>query len=79
LRKVAAIGEENFIQFERVVLLQSIVPSNWRAFECVGYALGYPFARLCPEASLRNTNAKRFELFGQLLDSVKKRGPPRFL
>ncbi|SFB67698.1 protein translocase subunit secA [Polaromonas sp. OV174] len=70
--KVEKIGEENFIQFERVVLLQSI-DSHWRehlsaldylrqGIHLRGYAQKQPKQEYKREA---------FELFGQLLDSVK--------
>jgi len=70
--KVEQIGEENFTQFERVVLLQSI-DSHWRehlsaldylrqGIHLRGYAQKQPKQEYKREA---------FELFGQLLDSVK--------
>ncbi len=70
--KVAAIGEENFVQFERMVLLQSI-DTHWRehlsaldylrqGIHLRGYAQKQPKQEYKREA---------FELFGQLLDSVK--------
>jgi preprotein translocase subunit SecA len=70
--KVAAIGEENFTQFERIVLLQSI-DSHWRehlsaldylrqGIHLRGYAQKQPKQEYKREA---------FELFGQLLDGVK--------
>jgi preprotein translocase subunit SecA len=70
--KVEKIGEENFMQFERVVLLQSI-DSHWRehlsaldylrqGIHLRGYAQKQPKQEYKREA---------FELFGQLLDSVK--------
>jgi len=70
--KVERIGEENFTQFERIVLLQSI-DSNWRehlssldylrqGIHLRGYAQKQPKQEYKREA---------FELFGQLLDSVK--------
>ena len=70
--KVALIGEENFIQFERMVLLQSI-DTHWRehlaaldylrqGIHLRGYAQKQPKQEYKREA---------FELFGQLLDSVK--------
>ncbi|HYW56344.1 MAG TPA: preprotein translocase subunit SecA [Polaromonas sp.] len=70
--KVDRIGEENFTQFERIVLLQSI-DSNWRehlsaldylrqGIHLRGYAQKQPKQEYKREA---------FELFGQLLDSVK--------
>jgi preprotein translocase subunit SecA len=70
--KVEAIGEENFTQFERVVLLQSI-DTHWRehlsaldylrqGIHLRGYAQKQPKQEYKREA---------FELFGQLLDSVK--------
>ncbi|MES2943478.1 MAG: preprotein translocase subunit SecA, partial [Pseudomonadota bacterium] len=70
--KVEKIGEENFIQFERVVLLQSI-DTHWRehlssldylrqGIHLRGYAQKQPKQEYKREA---------FELFGQLLDSVK--------
>ncbi len=70
--KVEKIGEENFTQFERIVLLQSI-DSNWRehlsaldhlrqGIHLRGYAQKQPKQEYKREA---------FELFGQLLDSVK--------
>ena len=70
--KVAIIGEENFIQFERMVLLQSI-DTHWRehlssldylrqGIHLRGYAQKQPKQEYKREA---------FELFGQLLDSVK--------
>ena len=70
--KLEKIGEENFIQFERMVLLQSI-DSHWRehlssldylrqGIHLRGYAQKQPKQEYKREA---------FELFGQLLDSVK--------
>jgi preprotein translocase subunit SecA len=70
--KLQKIGEENFTQFERVVLLQSI-DSHWRehlsaldylrqGIHLRGYAQKQPKQEYKREA---------FELFGQLLDSVK--------
>jgi len=70
--KVEAVGEENFIQFERMVLLQSI-DTHWRehlsaldylrqGIHLRGYAQKQPKQEYKREA---------FELFGQLLDSVK--------
>ncbi|HSW19345.1 MAG TPA: preprotein translocase subunit SecA [Ramlibacter sp.] len=70
--KVTQVGAENFTQFERVVLLQSI-DSHWRehlaaldylrqGIHLRGYAQKQPKQEYKREA---------FELFGQLLDSVK--------
>lgn len=70
--KVEKIGEDNFTQFERIVLLQSI-DSHWRehlsaldylrqGIHLRGYAQKQPKQEYKREA---------FELFGQLLDSVK--------
>jgi preprotein translocase subunit SecA len=70
--KVALVGNENFTQFERMALLQSI-DSNWRDHLCSldylrqgihlrGYAQKQPKQEYKREA---------FQLFGQLLDSVK--------
>jgi preprotein translocase subunit SecA len=70
--KVRQVGEENFTQFERVVLLQSI-DTHWRehlssldylrqGIHLRGYAQKQPKQEYKREA---------FELFGQLLDSVK--------
>ncbi len=70
--KVEKIGEENFTPFERIVLLQSI-DSHWRehlsaldylrqGIHLRGYAQKQPKQEYKREA---------FELFGQLLDSVK--------
>ena len=70
--KVEQIGGENFTQFERIVLLQSI-DSHWRehlsaldylrqGIHLRGYAQKQPKQEYKREA---------FELFGQLLDSVK--------
>ncbi len=70
--KVALVGAENFTQFERVVLLQSI-DTHWRehlsaldylrqGIHLRGYAQKQPKQEYKREA---------FELFGQLLDSVK--------
>jgi len=70
--KLEKIGEANFTQFERVVLLQSI-DSHWRehlsaldylrqGIHLRGYAQKQPKQEYKREA---------FELFGQLLDSVK--------
>jgi len=70
--KVVLVGVENFTQFERVVLLQSI-DSHWRehlsaldylrqGIHLRGYAQKQPKQEYKREA---------FELFGQLLDSVK--------
>jgi preprotein translocase subunit SecA len=71
-QKVVQIGPENFTQFERVVLLQSI-DTHWRehlsaldylrqGIHLRGYAQKQPKQEYKREA---------FELFGQLLDSVK--------
>ena len=70
--KLALIGEENFLQFKRMVLLQSI-DTHWRehlssldylrkGIHLRGYAQKQPKQEYKREA---------FELFGQLLDSVK--------
>ncbi len=70
--KVAMVGHENFTQFERMVLLQSI-DSNWRdhlssldylrqGIHLRGYAQKQPKQEYKREA---------FELFGQMLDAVK--------
>ena len=70
--KVQEIGESNFTQFERMVLLQSI-DTHWRehlaaldylrqGIHLRGYAQKQPKQEYKREA---------FELFGQLLDSVK--------
>ncbi|HEY3047913.1 MAG TPA: preprotein translocase subunit SecA [Polaromonas sp.] len=70
--KVEKIGQENFTQFERIVLLQTI-DSQWRehlsaldylrqGIHLRGYAQKQPKQEYKREA---------FELFGQLLDSVK--------
>ena len=70
--KVGTVGEENFTQFERVVLLQTI-DSQWRehlsaldylrqGIHLRGYAQKQPKQEYKREA---------FMLFGQLLDSVK--------
>jgi preprotein translocase subunit SecA len=70
--KVETVGEENFVQFERMVLLQSI-DTHWRehlsaldylrqGIHLRGYAQKQPKQEYKREA---------FELFGQLLDSVK--------
>jgi preprotein translocase subunit SecA len=70
--KVQQIGEENFIQFERMVLLQTI-DSHWRehlsaldhlrqGIHLRGYAAKQPKQEYKREA---------FELFGQMLDSIK--------
>ncbi len=70
--KVALVGEANFTQFERMVLLQSI-DTHWRdhlsaldylrqGIHLRGYAQKQPKQEYKREA---------FELFGQLLDSVK--------
>jgi len=70
--KVDAIGEDGLIQFERMVLLQSI-DTHWRehlssldylrqGIHLRGYAQKQPKQEYKREA---------FELFGQLLDSVK--------
>jgi preprotein translocase subunit SecA len=70
--KVQQVGTENFTQFERIVLLQSI-DSHWRehlsaldylrqGIHLRGYAQKQPKQEYKREA---------FELFGQLLDSVK--------
>ena len=71
-QKVASVGEANFTQFERMVLLQSI-DSNWRdhlsaldylrqGIHLRGYAQKQPKQEYKREA---------FELFGQMLDAVK--------
>ncbi len=70
--KVQLIGQDNFVQFERMVLLQSI-DTHWRehlasldylrqGIHLRGYAQKQPKQEYKREA---------FELFGQLLDSVK--------
>ena len=70
--KVAQVGDENFTQFERMVLLQTI-DSQWRdhlsaldylrqGIHLRGYAQKQPKQEYKREA---------FQLFGQLLDSVK--------
>ncbi|MBE2263744.1 MAG: preprotein translocase subunit SecA [Burkholderiaceae bacterium] len=70
--KVEQVGSENFTQFERIVLLQSI-DTHWRehlssldylrqGIHLRGYAQKQPKQEYKREA---------FELFGQLLDSVK--------
>jgi preprotein translocase subunit SecA len=70
--KVALVGGENFTQFERMVLLQSI-DTHWRehlsaldylrqGIHLRGYAQKQPKQEYKREA---------FELFGQLLDAVK--------
>ena len=70
--KLDLVGVENFLQFERMVLLQSI-DSHWRdhlsaldylrqGIHLRGYAQKQPKQEYKREA---------FELFGQLLDSVK--------
>jgi preprotein translocase subunit SecA len=70
--KVSQIGAQNFTQFERIVLLQSI-DTHWRehlaaldylrqGIHLRGYAQKQPKQEYKREA---------FELFGQLLDSVK--------
>ena len=70
--KLVQIGEENFLQFKRMVLLQSI-DTHWRehlssldylrqGIHLRGYAQKQPKQEYKREA---------FELFGQLLDSVK--------
>ncbi len=70
--KVELVGNENFTQFERMVLLQTI-DSNWRdhlssldylrqGIHLRGYAQKQPKQEYKREA---------FELFGQMLDSVK--------
>ena len=72
LAKVAQVGAEHFTQFERMVLLQTI-DSHWRdhlsaldylrqGIHLRGYAQKQPKQEYKREA---------FELFGQLLDSVK--------
>ncbi len=71
-QKVVEIGGQNFTQFERIVLLQSI-DTHWRehlsaldylrqGIHLRGYAQKQPKQEYKREA---------FELFGQLLDSVK--------
>ncbi len=70
--KVEMVGNENFTQFERMVLLQSI-DTNWRdhlssldylrqGIHLRGYAQKQPKQEYKREA---------FELFGQMLDAVK--------
>jgi preprotein translocase subunit SecA len=70
--KVAQIGPENFTQFERIVLLQTL-DTHWRehlaaldylrqGIHLRGYAQKQPKQEYKREA---------FELFGQMLDSVK--------
>jgi preprotein translocase subunit SecA len=72
MAKVEQIGGENFTQFERIVLLQSL-DSHWRdhlsaldylrqGIHLRGYAQQQPKQEYKREA---------FELFGQLLDQVK--------
>jgi preprotein translocase subunit SecA len=70
--KVEQVGQENFTQFERVVLLQNI-DSHWREHLS---ALDYlrqgihlrGFAQKQPKQEYKR---EAFELFGQLLDVVK--------
>jgi preprotein translocase subunit SecA len=70
--KVEQVGEENFTQFERMVLLQTI-DTNWREHLS---ALDYlrqgihlrGFAQKQPKQEYKR---EAFELFGQLLDVVK--------
>src|SRR5690606_34958570 len=73
--KVAQVGQENFTQFERMVLLQSF-DSNWRdhlsaldylrqGIHLRGYAQKQPKQEYKREA---------FELFRQLIDQVKNEG-----
>ncbi|RYF40414.1 MAG: preprotein translocase subunit SecA, partial [Comamonadaceae bacterium] len=70
--KLEQVGEENFLQFERMILLQSI-DSHWRehlaaldylrqGIHLRGYAQKQPKQEYKREA---------FELFGQMLDAVK--------
>jgi preprotein translocase subunit SecA len=70
--KVAQVGEDNFTQFERIVLLQNL-DTHWRehlsaldylrqGIHLRGYAQKQPKQEYKREA---------FELFGQLLDTVK--------
>ena len=70
--KLAAVGADNFVSFERMVLLQSI-DTHWRehlsaldylrqGIHLRGYAQKQPKQEYKREA---------FELFGQMLDSVK--------
>ncbi len=70
--KVALVGPENFTQFERMVMLQSI-DTNWRdhlsaldylrqGIHLRGYAQKQPKQEYKREA---------FELFGQMLDAIK--------
>jgi preprotein translocase subunit SecA len=70
--KLDQVGEQNFLQFERMVLLQA-VDTNWRdhlsaldylrqGIHLRGYAQKQPKQEYKREA---------FELFGQLLDTVK--------
>jgi preprotein translocase subunit SecA len=70
--KVALVGEDNFTQFERIVLLQTI-DQHWRdhlsaldylrqGIHLRGYAQKQPKQEYKREA---------FELFGQLLDAVR--------
>jgi preprotein translocase subunit SecA len=70
--KVSEVGQENFTQFERIVLLQNI-DSHWREHLS---ALDYlrqgihlrGFAQKQPKQEYKR---EAFELFGQLLDVVK--------
>ncbi|MDP2256878.1 MAG: preprotein translocase subunit SecA [Polaromonas sp.] len=70
--KLEKIGEENFTQFERVVLLQSI-DSHWREhLSALDYLRqGIHLRGDAQKQPKQEYKREAFELFGQLLDSVK--------
>ncbi len=70
--KVEKIGQENFTQFERIVLLQSI-DSHWREhLSALDYLRqGIHLRGYAQQQPKQEYKREAFELFGQMLDSVK--------
>jgi preprotein translocase subunit SecA len=70
--KVQQVGAENFMQFERIVLLQGI-DSNWREhLSALDYLRqGIHLRGYAQQQPKQEYKREAFELFGQLLDSVK--------
>lgn len=70
--KVDKIGQENFTQFERIVLLQSI-DSHWREhLSALDYLRqGIHLRGYAQQQPKQEYKREAFELFGQMLDSVK--------
>ena len=70
--KLDAVGVENFVPFQRVVLLQSI-DTHWREhLSSLDYLRqGIHLRGYVPKQPKQEYKREAFELFGQLLDSVK--------